>query len=100
MYLPADHKCAIRQGFATSLLLTPLFFSRFLVEFLGSNEKGMGVEGLYRGASPGRPGVGPCRPWEGRQAPLSRLWAGPIGRPRGGRQAPVAFFWPGTSLHI
>ena len=52
MYLPTDHKSAIRQDFAASLLLTPLFFSRFLVEFLGSNEEGMGVEGLYRGGDP------------------------------------------------
>ena len=52
MYLPTDHKSAIRQDFAASLLLTPLFFSRFLVEFLGSNEKRMGVKGLYRGQEP------------------------------------------------
>ena len=102
MYLPSDHKCAIRQGFAASLLLTPLFFSEFFVEFLGSNEEGMGVECLYRGASPGRPK-------EGATGPLSRLWARPTGRPRGGacrplggRQAPLARARPrsGTSLQI
>ena len=37
---------------------------------------------LYRGNTPCRPG--------GRQAPLPRSWAGPIGRPRGGRQAPLS----------
>ena len=63
MYLPADHKCAIRQGFVVSLLLTPLFFSGFLVEFLGSNEEGMWVKALYRAG-------GPCRPRGGRSAPL------------------------------
>ena len=38
---------------------------------------------LYRG------GV-PRSPEGGRQAPLPRLWAGPIGRPRGGDRPPVA----------
>ena len=80
MYLPTDHKSAIRQDFAASLLLTPLFFSRFLVEFLSSNKKRMGVEWLYRGARPGRPrgatgprvtrGWGPQSPEGGRHAPL------------------------------
>ena len=41
MEVPVDHKCAIRQSFAAFLLLTPLFFSEFLVQFLGLNEKGM-----------------------------------------------------------
>ena len=73
MYLPADHKCAIRQGFVVSLLITPLFFSRFLVKFLGSNKKGMRVKGLYRGQS--RSPEGGDRPppvarGGGRQAPL------------------------------
>ena len=49
MYLHADHKCAILQGFAASLHLTPLFFSGFLVEFFGSNEEGMRGKVLYRG---------------------------------------------------
>ena len=73
----------LTQGFAASLLLTPLFFSGFLVEFSGSNEKGRGV-GAYIGGYPGRPWGG------GRQAPLPRPWAGPSGRPRGGRQAPLS----------
>ena len=30
----------------------PLFFSGFLVKFLGSNEEGIGVWGLYRGGDP------------------------------------------------
>ena len=34
-----DEKAAIRQGFAASLLLTPLFFSRFLVDFLGRGDR-------------------------------------------------------------
>src|SRR6185312_3896830 len=64
MYLPTDHKCAIRQDFAASLLLTPLFFSGFLVEFLASNEEEMRGEALYRGGtlSPGRGRQAPCRP--------------------------------------
>ena len=40
----------------------PSLFFGFLVEFLGSNEEGMGVEFLYRGRSPGRPGGGGDRP--------------------------------------
>ena len=54
--LPVDHKYAIRQSFTAFLLLTPLFF----LEFLGSNDKGDGGQGLYRALSP----LG------GRQAPF------------------------------
>ena len=49
--IPADHKCVIWQGFAASLLLTPLFFSGFLVEFFGSNEEGTRGKTLYRGGT-------------------------------------------------
>ena len=49
-------------------------------------------EALYRGADPVARGGGqapPCRPQEGRPAPL----AGPLAcRPLGGRQAPLFFF--------
>ena len=45
MYLPADHKCAIRQGFAASLLLTPLFFLDFGGIF-GLKSGGNGGQGL------------------------------------------------------
>ena len=90
-----------------------LFFSGFLVEFLGSNEKGMGwgayiEEGTCRprggdrpplspaGEATGPPGacrLGPLvgRPWGGRQGPVAR-W--------GGRQSPSFFFPPGTLLQI
>jgi len=43
------------QDFAASLLLTPLFFFGFLVDFLGSNEGRRGHHGLYRGGGGGRP---------------------------------------------
>ena len=42
---PVDQDYAIRQSFAAFLLLTPLLF----IEFLGSNDKGNGGQGLYRG---------------------------------------------------
>ena len=51
------------------------------MEFLGSNEEGMGVECLYKGVRAGRPRGG-------RQAPLSRLWVGPPGA-RGATGPPV-----------
>ena len=77
MYLPADHKCAIRQDFATSLLLTPLFFSDFLVEFLGSNEEEMGQNAYIggktrspRGGATGPPA--PARPPPGTYLQIGR----------------------------
>ena len=72
--LPVDQEYAIRQSFAAFLLLTPLFFSEFLV----SNDKGNGGEWW--------PGEGPCRPPNRRQGPVAR-W--------GGRQAPLFFFLQG-----
>ena len=98
MYLSADHKCAIRQGFAVSLLLTPLFFSEFLVKFLGSNEKEIGVKGLYRGGTPGRPRGGdrpPLSPGGGDRLPLRACGRGTPGRTWVGRQAPLHPHAPG-----
>ena len=69
MYLPADHKCAIRQGFAVFLLITPLFFSGLLVEFLGSNAEGMGSRAYIWGQS--------RSPEGGRQAPRVACGWGP-----------------------
>src|SRR5438128_10407468 len=45
--LPVDRRSRIRQGFAASLLLTPLFFSGFF--WLQMSSKGGGAS-LYRGA--------------------------------------------------
>ena len=78
------------------------------MEFLGSNEEGMGVKGLYRGAEPvargGRQAPRVAREWGppvarggGRQAPLSCLWAGATGRPGEGRQAPLSRLWAGPT---
>src|SRR6266498_2151081 len=58
--LPADRRSRIWQGFAASLLLTPLFFSGFFG--LQISSKGGGAS-LYRGGS--------CRPLLGRQAPVA-----------------------------
>ena len=57
-----------------------LFFG-FLVEFSDSNEEGRGgLELIYGGI--------PRSPEGGRQAPLPRPWAGPVGRPRGATGPP------------
>ena len=83
------HRCAIRQGFAASLLITPLFFSRFLVEFLASNEEGMGsrayIGGQSRSPEGGRATGPPCRPWVGPPSCPSR----PPSRPWGGDRPPL-----------
>jgi len=81
MYLPTDHKSAIRQDFAASLLLTPLFFSRFLVEFLGSNEEGMGSRAYIGGQSRSPEGGGLSPPG------FARGW-GPQS-PEGGDRPPL-----------
>ena len=80
--LPVDQEYAIRQSFAAFLLLTPLFFPKFL----GSNDKGNGGEwrpGLKSGEgtlSPPQLATGPCRPWGGRQGPVARWgWGGATG---------------------
>ena len=70
--LPVDQEYAIRQSFAAFLLLTPLFFS----EFLDSNDKGNGAQGLKQDpVAPPQPATGACRPWGGRQGPVAR-WGG------------------------
>ena len=62
--LPVDHKCGIRHSFAAFLLLSPLFFSEFLV----SNDKGMAARAYIGREDPVAPGVG--------DRPLSPLgWA-------------------------
>ena len=91
MYLPADHKCAIRQGFAAFLLLAPLFFLDFWWNFRAQ----MSREGegwiLYRGLTPVARGGRQAPPVArgGGDRPLPRPWAGPpTGRPRGGDRPP------------
>ena len=75
--LPVDYKCAIPQSFAAFFFSTPLsFFSEFLVQFLGSNEKGMEARAYIGWETP-------CRPWGavargGRQDPVAR-WGGATG---------------------
>ena len=75
MYLPADHKCAIRQGFAASLLLTHIFFFLdFWWNFWAQMRREWGSM-AYIGGRAGRPMGGggatgpPCRPWVGPQSP-------------------------------
>ena len=60
--LPVDQEYAIRQSFAAFLLLTPLFFSKFLVQFLSSNEKGMEARAYIGWETP-------CHPWGGATGP-------------------------------
>ena len=92
------HRCAIRQGFAASLLITPLFFSRFLVEFLASNEEGMGSR-AYIGGQSRLPEGGdrpPCRPRGGDRAPVSPVGGAPLSpKGRGGATGPPAPTAPG-----
>src|SRR6185503_9908199 len=110
MYLPSDHKCAIRQGFAAFLLLTPLFF---FLDFWWNFRAQMRREGegwgFYKGGDPGRPGGGgdgppgagggggdrppccDCGPAQ-RRSPVGRA-TGPC-RPPNGRQG-LFFFSPG-----
>ena len=72
--VPFHHfkKYAIRQSFAIFLLLTPLFFSKFL----DSNDKGNGGiwrPGLIKGEgtlSPQGWATGPCRPLGGATGPF------------------------------
>ena len=64
----------------------PLFFSEFLVQFFGSNEKGMEARTYIGWATP-------CRPLRGDR-PLSPRWGGPTGPP------PSTHPRSGTSLQI
>ena len=77
--VPFHHfkKYAIRQSFAVFLLLTPLFFPKFL----GSNDKGNG-------------GI-----WQAQMTKemAAREYIGPVARWGGGDRV---FFSPGTSLRI
>ena len=72
MYLPADHKCAIRQGFAASLLLTSLFFLNFWWNFLAQMSRECGL-GAYIEGGPCRPGGGatPVAPCLGDRGPVA-----------------------------
>jgi hypothetical protein len=38
--IPADHRCALRQGFAAFLLLTPIFFFFYFFGILENRMRG------------------------------------------------------------
>ena len=87
MYLPTDHKCAIRQGFAASLLLTPLlFFLNFWWNVWSQMRRECGSRAYIGGQSRSPEGGGrqaplaPTRPLSGTYLQIRRkkLQTGPV----------------------
>jgi len=77
MFLPADHKCAIRQGFAASLLLTPIFFLDFWWNFRAQMRRECGSKAYpVARRAPLSPGEGDRPPAPARPRPGTYLQIG------------------------